>query len=59
MGETTSINLDSVSKSQVAVCQDCGVLFVKPVKGLSGGILFEQGYYCPVCDKFVCKENEQ
>ena len=56
MNNPVSISLERVSKTDVAICSDCGVLFVKPVKGLSGGLLFRKGYYCPVCNKFVCQE---
>ena len=56
MSEDIVITLESISKSQVAVCPNCGVLFVKPVKGISGGLIFKRGYYCPVCGEFVCRE---
>ena len=55
MSDPRIISLDSVSKSDVAVCPKCGTVFVKTVKGITRGFLRRTGVYCPVCDSLAIK----
>jgi hypothetical protein len=55
MAELKRISLENVSKSDVAVCPKCGVLFVKSVKGEKWGLFTPRGIYCPVCDTLVSR----
>jgi len=57
MSEPEVISLDKVEKSDVAVCPECGILFVKSVKGETKRLLGKTGFYCPVCESFVVREE--
>ena len=56
MSDSKSITLDDVTKSEVVICPECGVLFVKTVKGPTWGFLGGTKIHCPVCDSFAAKE---
>ena len=55
MSNYKAISLEDVDKSDVAICPKCGVIFVKSLKGQSGGFLWVRGFYCPACNSLVCR----
>jgi len=55
MAKAKLISLDEVLKSEIAICPECGVLFVKTVKGETG--FFQVGIYCPVCESLVVEKE--
>jgi len=54
------ISLDEVRKEDVAICPECGVLFVRTVKGEERsfwtGVL---EVFCPACDSVVVRKSER
>ena len=59
MTEPQIISLENVKKSDVAICPECGTLFVKRVKGPSWGFLGGTKIHCPACDTFVMSEDKE
>lgn len=59
MKKPRNISLDTVRKCDVEVCPNCGIIFVKTVKGETWGLWHGRGLYCPACDFFVCAKAEQ
>jgi uncharacterized C2H2 Zn-finger protein len=58
MGKHKPISLDDVNKADVAICPNCGTIFVKSIKGPDWAFLGGTKIRCPVCDEFVArKEN--
>ena len=58
MAEPRLISLDEVRKEDVAICPECGVLFVKRVKGEERS--FWTGALevcCPACDSVVVRKS--
>ena len=58
MSENKPISLDDVDKSDVAICPDCGTLFVKTLKGPDWAFFGGTKIHCPVCDSFVTKVGD-
>lgn len=48
--------LENIQRNDIAICPECGVLFVKKITGQSFGIIKGRAYYCPQCDSFVSKD---
>lgn len=59
MAKPKTISLDDVLKSEIAVCPECGVLFVKALKGETWSFWTGTGIYCPVCDELVIGKEDQ
>jgi predicted RNA-binding Zn-ribbon protein involved in translation (DUF1610 family) len=59
MQESRTISLDDVKQSDVAICPECGILFVKTVKGVTSDFWDGRGFYCPVCEHLVAREDEK
>ncbi len=49
-------SLDNFNKDDIAVCPNCGVIFIKKINGQSFGLFSGRGYFCPNCDSFVTKK---
>ena len=58
MATQRRITLDDVLKSEIAICPECGVLFVKTVRGETWGFWDGSGIYCPVCEGLVTPGKE-
>lgn len=60
MEKPKSVSLDEVHKEDLAICPNCGVLFVKKVKGEERSFWTDTvGVYCPVCETLVVKKTEK
>jgi predicted RNA-binding Zn-ribbon protein involved in translation (DUF1610 family) len=60
MGKPKLISLNEVRKEDVAICPECGVLFVKTVKCEERS--FWTGaleVHCPACDSVVVRKSEK
>ena len=58
MGSPKVISLHEVRKEDVAICPECGVLFVKTVKGAERSLWSgEPVVRCPACDSVVIKKS--
>ena len=53
MSDSEEIRLEDVEKNDIGICPECGLLFVKSIKGETSGIFTKRGVYCPLCDSFV------
>jgi uncharacterized Zn finger protein (UPF0148 family) len=58
MAKPKSISLDEVPKDDMVICPECGVLFIKTVKGETWFFFERKGVYCPVCDTLVVKSEK-
>ena len=60
MGRPKHVSLEEIQKQDVAICPECGVLFVKTVKGEDRSFWSgATGIYCPVCESLVVRKGEK
>ena len=60
MAEPKLISLDKVRKDDVAICPECGVLFVKTIKGEERSFWTGTAEVrCPACDSVVVGKSEK
>ena len=58
MGKPKVISIYDIDKEDVLVCPECGVLFVKTIRGEEWSFWTGTGVYCPVCESLVIKKAE-